>query len=285
MIEEYRRFATLKELLTAVKESESEFLLLSGGTEIHRQAGSSVRAENSAVCLSLEGLGLDTIEKKGNSVTIGAMVTLQQLIDHTDVPEFMKEAALFAASRTLRNMATLGGNIAAFRDDSYLLPTLIAAKARIVTAELDDRGAIDTEDMPLREYVDNIDAFRMSVVTKIVLNKPERYVYAKRYSRTRQGVPDIIVAFGALCSEGRLSDVRTAAAGLGIGIQRLKSVDKLFELEPQISNEKLEEAVRREVHTAGSPFASAEYQQYLAAVTIADMASACRKHLEGGQLQ
>lgn len=281
MIHEYRRFATLKGLLRAVKEAESDYLLLSGGTEIHRQSGRVLPAEDPAVCLSLEGLGLDTIEQCPNGITIGAMVTLQQVIDHELVPDFMKDACRFAASRTLRNMATVGGNIAAFRDDSYLLPSLIAAKARIVTTELGDGDTIDTEDMPLREYVDNIDAFRTSVITKIVLNKPARHVYAKRYSRTRQGIPDIILACGAICRDGDLAEVRTVAAGPGIGIQRLKEVDKFLESEHEAAADALEEEIRREVHAVDTAFASAEYQTYLAVVTIADMVSACRSSLKG----
>jgi CO/xanthine dehydrogenase FAD-binding subunit len=39
-------------------------------------------------------------------------------------------------------MATIGGNIALGRDDSYLMPALLAAKVRLLTAGLTEEGSI-----------------------------------------------------------------------------------------------------------------------------------------------
>ncbi len=48
-----------------------------------------------------------------------------------DLYEVLKKAAGFIASRNIRNMATLGGNIAANRPDSYIIPCLMALKAEL----------------------------------------------------------------------------------------------------------------------------------------------------------
>ncbi|MDA3833664.1 MAG: FAD binding domain-containing protein, partial [Spirochaetales bacterium] len=181
MIEEILRFNSLKELLKTRKDNKKNSLFLAGGTEINRLNGTGSGAK--FLGMSLEGLGLNRIEKKDNGVHIGAMVTLQQLIDDPRIPEYLKVAAGFAGSRTLRNMATLGGNVGALRDDSYLVPTLIAAKARLITAELQDGGTVESEDVPIREFIDNIQEFNDCCIVGVSLNKHGRCVVTKRYSR------------------------------------------------------------------------------------------------------
>ena len=54
---------------------------------------------------------------------------LQQLVESDLIPAFIKEAAKFCASFAKRNAATVGGNLALRRDDSYLAAAFCAATA------------------------------------------------------------------------------------------------------------------------------------------------------------
>ena len=101
---------------------------LAGGTEVNR-LGSDAAAKAETLISLKRCAGMDRIETDGENVRIGAMCTFQQLIESDKIPAYLKEAAYFMASRTKRNMATIGGNIAALRDDSYLIPVLSAAGA------------------------------------------------------------------------------------------------------------------------------------------------------------
>ena len=101
---------------------------LAGGTDDLRLGGAAEGKE----LIDINALGFDTIEEKNDKVYIGARVTLQKLIESDLVPAFLKEAARFCVSFAKRNSATVGGNLALRRDDSYLAAAFCAAEAKLI---------------------------------------------------------------------------------------------------------------------------------------------------------
>ena len=101
---------------------------LAGGTDDLRLGGAAEGKE----LIDINALGFDTIEEKNGKIYIGARVTLQQLVESDLIPAFVKEAAKFCASFVKRNSATVGGNLALRRDDSYLAAALCAAEAKLI---------------------------------------------------------------------------------------------------------------------------------------------------------
>jgi putative selenate reductase FAD-binding subunit len=280
MLEDVRRFSDLRDLLKARRDAETRSLILGGGSQIHRPE--SGVEQTAFIGLSLEGLGLENIKRQDDGLFIGAMVSLQQLVDSEDVPGYLREAAMFAGSRTLRNMATVGGNIASFRDDSYLVPTLIAAKARIITAEMSDEGDVIEEDVPIREFTDNFEEFRNCLIIGIKLNKKGRCVMTRRFARTVQSRPALTVAFGTDCTSGDFRDVRTAASASGTGIVRLIEVDTGIESNSLTNDEEFLQLVKRIFHPSDDITGTPEYKQYLAAVTLSDMRRHCEEKMRKG---
>ena len=101
---------------------------LAGGTDDLRLGGAAEGKE----LIDINALGFDTIEEKEGKLYIGSRVTLQQLVESDLIPAFIKEAAKFCSSFVKRNSATVGGNLALRRDDSYLAAALCAAEAKII---------------------------------------------------------------------------------------------------------------------------------------------------------
>lgn len=101
---------------------------LAGGTDDLRLGGAAEGKE----LIDINALGFNTIEEKDGKLYIGAQVTLQQLVESDLIPAFIKEAAKFCASFAKRNAATVGGNLALRRDDSYLAAALCAAEAKLI---------------------------------------------------------------------------------------------------------------------------------------------------------
>jgi putative selenate reductase FAD-binding subunit len=101
---------------------------LAGGTDNLRLGGAAEGKE----LIDINALGFDTIEETDGKIYIGARVTLQQLIESDLIPAFIKEAAKFCASFAKRNSATVGGNLALRRDDSYLAAAFCAADAKLL---------------------------------------------------------------------------------------------------------------------------------------------------------
>ena len=218
---------------------------------------------------------MDHIKKNQSYLEIGACVTLQQLIDDKEIPDFLKKTALFAGSRTLRNMATVGGNIGVFRDDSYILPALIAAKARIITADITENGSYIEDDLPIREYVDNRVDFSDSLVLKVILNKKNRFTDVKRFSVTKQSACIISLAFGAEVIDGKLNDVRIVVESNGSGIERLHDVENGIMSGSYKIPQDLIYAVSSSVPAINDFTGSAEYKKYLAGVGIGDLYEKC----------
>jgi probable selenate reductase FAD-binding subunit len=62
------------------------------------------------------------------------MATFQDIADAEELPEALRSAVRLTASRTLRNMMTLGGELGRCPDDSALIPVLIALDATVSVA-------------------------------------------------------------------------------------------------------------------------------------------------------
>lgn len=62
------------------------------------------------------------------------MSRLQPLRDARFIPAALREALGFVYSRHVRNQSTIGGEIAARREESVLLPVLLALDAELVLA-------------------------------------------------------------------------------------------------------------------------------------------------------
>ena len=111
-----------------LKGSNNKSAYLAGGTEINR-LGSTINARTLISIGRIEEL--DGIREEDGAVLIGSMCTFQDIIESPLTPAYLKEACLFMGSRTKRNMATIGGNIALRRTDSYLYATLLACAAKL----------------------------------------------------------------------------------------------------------------------------------------------------------
>ena len=120
-------------------------LFLSGGTEILRL---NTEVDKNSPLIDILPLLSDEIRKEGDSVLIGASATFALLLSSPVVPDYLKEALCYMPSPQLRNQATIGGNIASWRDDSFLIPTLSASGAELTVDSSDG----EKERMSIEDY-------------------------------------------------------------------------------------------------------------------------------------
>ncbi len=167
-----------KEVVSCMKKGS---VILAGGTEINR-LDSKVKAS------SLVSIGripnLDKIERvtvdSARYIKIGCMCTFQEAVENNSVPDYLKKACLYMSSRTKRNMATIGGNIAALRDDSYLWSVLLAAKAKIELQSLNGKKTTVDADM----YLSKADKYKSALILSVLLPARKLNVVSKRYANT-----------------------------------------------------------------------------------------------------
>jgi len=75
MIIEYHRPQTLEDALALLARTELITLPMAGGSALNRPSAEAMAA------VDLQSLGLDTISKRANNIDLGAMLTLQALLD------------------------------------------------------------------------------------------------------------------------------------------------------------------------------------------------------------
>ena len=154
---------------------------LAGGTDDLRLGGAAEGKE----LIDINALGFDTIEEKNGKIYIGARVTLQQLVESEWIPAFIKEAAKFCASFVKRNSATVGGNLALRRDDSYLAAALCAAEAKLI--------ALTAKGEKEESVYDYLKGHCKCLLEYIVIDK-ERDGWVKRFGNTSASHATLIAA-------------------------------------------------------------------------------------------
>jgi putative selenate reductase FAD-binding subunit len=124
MIIEYIRPKTLNEAVSLISRDSPETIPMGGGTSLKRR---SIQEDFSVV--DLQALNLDQIISDATRIELGAMITLQAIGDHPEIPEAIKTAIRLEGTANTRNQATLGGRLVAFNGRSALITTLMAADA------------------------------------------------------------------------------------------------------------------------------------------------------------
>jgi CO/xanthine dehydrogenase FAD-binding subunit len=167
-------------------------VVLAGGTRLN--AGSSAEAVE---VVDLQALHLDGIRAEpGDVLRIGAMVTLQQLVDSTDVPGLVREAARREQPSTLRAQGTVGGCLATGDAESELVAALLVHEAVVQVATGDV-----TDAFPLERVLDELPLLPGCVLTSLSI-RTDGVTAAARTARTPADRA-IVAALGRATSHGR----------------------------------------------------------------------------------
>ena len=242
MITAYHRPKTLDEALTLLAGPNRT--PLGGGTLLSKPTSDPVEA------VDLQSLNLDTLEKEGNNLKIGATVTLQQLLVSELCPDALKAALQLEAPLNLRNAATVAGTVVSCDGRSTFVSGLLALDAKLEQMKLDDskiesRLSNIGDLLPLR----NLEGWLITSVT-IPLNARLAFEYVSRTPADRP----IVCAAVAQWHSGR-----TRLALGGFGTSPLLAMDGT-------EADGIEAAARNAFHAASDEYGSAEYRMDVAAI-------------------
>ena len=251
MITDILRPATARDAVRAKSAPGAAFL--GGGTWLN-----SGRAADTTILISLEKLGLDRIEASGDGCALGAAVTLQQMIDSPSVPSALKAAAALTASRTLRNMQTLGGELGLCPDDSAIIPVLVVMGAVL-------RLASRRRLLPLEDFLNRRPG---DLILSVTLPDTRRPCAVKALSRTSHSPRSLVAAACLTETDRRLREIRVVISDCaGQRSRMLETSSGGTELP---SRERLEALVARVFSPKPDLHASVAYKRYMAGVLVAD---------------
>ena len=254
MIRETFTPASLEEAATLKRENAIYF---SGGTQIN-WAPSKINAER---VILLEGLLPVDVKRSDTRVEIGAGITLQALIDSLEVPETLRAAAAFIPSRCVRNMATLGGNIAANRTDSSVIPALIALKAEVKTLE---KGVLSVE-----EYISHEED---ALISKVFLPEVHGVSMVDKIALSTAASPTLTMAVRIADDEAVI-----ALGCLSNHVIRLQSLEERILSGGLETEEDIFDAVYSTVHPSERLKESSAYRRYITATMIARAVTDCKR--------
>lgn len=240
MIVEYNRPTTLEDALKLLARVEPRSVPLAGGTALKQREAGAVAV------VDLQALNLAGVQPRGQTFEIGAMTTLQALLEHEDLPEALREVILHEAGYNLRQSATAAGTLVAADGRSPFATACLALDAQLVI-QPGERVVSLGEFYSLRqEYLKG----SLIVQVRLPVNAALAYEFS---ARSPKDLP-VVCAAAARWPGGR---TRLALGGYG-----KSPVLALDGPEPGGALE----AARNACENAGDEWASAEYRREIAGI-------------------
>ena len=103
--------------------------------------------------VDLQSLGLDSIGFSGESISLGAMVRLSEIVDDSRLPVFFRDLAKRELPSALRDQATIGGTVVFGSSTSVLVAGLLAYGCNVI---LHTHGAKQLESVLVGGVSDDI---------------------------------------------------------------------------------------------------------------------------------
>ena len=242
MILEYHRAQSLEDALALLARPGAPTFPLAGGTVI-TQPGQGPMA-----VVDLQDLGLDQISDQGNTLRIGAMVTLTQLGDTISGNHTLLDVIRREAGYNLRQAATIAGTLVAADGRSPFATSILALNAELSIepgSEITPLGEI----LPVRREV-----LPGKLITDVTIPTNATLVF-EAVARSPADQP-IVAAAVALWPSGR-----TRVALGGYGAYPVVAFDG-----PESGG--APEAARNAYSHASDAWATAEYRQEVAEILV-----------------
>ena len=190
-------------------------VVIAGGTQVMPRLNTEVTGIGTLV--SLRRAGLAGIEVDAGNATIGAATTLSAL-GADDRLAFLRPVVESIASPSIRNLATVGGNLFVAQPYGDLAVALLA-----LDAEADLAGA-DVTTRAVEELVHDGPPAG-GVVTAVRFSVPPEFRYRKAMRRRLNSASIVTVAAALTVEEGTVTAARIALGGAGATPRRAPSAE------------------------------------------------------------
>ena len=218
-VTEYERPETITEALRLLTRPGVKTALIAGGTLLAGQRDDTLQA-----LVDLRALGLNTISEQGNEIRLGAMLTLQALVDaplaRTLAGGILAQAAKSSAARLIRNAATIGGTLAAgtaANADLAVALTALNAQARLI-GEAERIVPAETVSEALQPG---------ELLAEVIIEQPQGPYEGAflRIARTPDDVALVHAAATLVMQGGICQQARVAVGGVGMAPVRLNATE------------------------------------------------------------
>ncbi|KZN97496.1 FAD binding domain-containing protein [Aeribacillus pallidus] len=209
-----------------------------------------------------------------NFLHLGALIRLADCLRHPIIKAkwpLLTKAVKTIAAPAVRNLGTIGGNVASTIGDA--IPALLVMEAKIGCFDGDDIKKIDLDHWLNEEFKDDL-------ITEIVvpeISAPPSYVHFYQKIGRREAFSGSVVTIAGIIGQndnGTIDFARLAAGGGENRPRRLRITEQLLDGRKVESAllKKVHEAVFSEFQPVGDAFFSADYRRRVAAnIVIAEL--------------
>jgi carbon-monoxide dehydrogenase medium subunit len=229
VLRDFKRPKSVAEAMAMVREEPGNGGYIAGGTSL-----GMARMVPYDYLVDISGLGLNQIDRDGDMIRIGATATIHQLATSAIVAmpelEFLGRAARSVATRQIRNMATVGGDLVSGYPVADLPAAFLVLDAQLSLGG-DERGQISLEDFFTGGGFGGLDG---ALVTEIVFPVPptaSRGAFLK-YARTENDVAIIDLACSVRMQQGKFARARVALGSTVARPTRLSAVEEFLRGKP-----------------------------------------------------
>ena len=249
---------TIEDALRIRRELRGAACFMAGGTEVNNRKAKGAPEH----LVWLGRLGLGGIRRRQAGLSIGAMTTLQEILESELVHPAIHQAATNHANRNIRNVATIGGHLGVCRSCADLIPVLLALGARLRLATDSGEFERDLESWVLGE--------RDGIVLSVEVPDPpgDLRVALENHTRTANDLSLVAVAVSFRIQAGGVRDAIVAAGGVARSVVRLRPVEAALDGRALPSRDEIEALVEANVDPIADIRGSAAFKRHLAAALV-----------------
>lgn len=275
-LEAYARPASLSEALDLLRAQGDAAAVIAGGTDLVLEHRPSLR------CLvDITGLGLSYIRNGSQGIAIGATTTMEELARSPRVAALadgmLCAAAGMCGSWQVRNLATLGGNVANALPAADTPPALLAldARARWV-GEAEREGPLDGFFLgPRKTVLRGGEVLTEMIIPPVPAGLRGAFI---KFGRTQKDIAIVNVAVAVVAEGGRCRMARIALDAVAPTPIRVPEAERLLEARG-LDDAALDAAaaiVSRAVRPISDHRAGADYRRRLSGVLVRRALVSCR---------
>lgn len=253
----------LEELTEKLSKEKKVFHFLAGGTDLFSSINRGILHPEALINLNSLKSSLDFINISTEHIEIGALTTLQKIIDYAQfkqnaklIPDSMYKALSSIGSVQIRNLATLAGNIANASPAADSIPSLLVEDGKINLLSTEGFRKIEVEKFyhGYKKTEIRPDEIIYSIEFNTAGDK-EFSNFIKIGTRSAMTISKLNLAY-KICAD----EIKLAAGSVSPFPMRLKTVEDCWFKVPPLTIEKIQEILTQEISPIDDIRSTANYR-------------------------
>ncbi|MBU3142980.1 xanthine dehydrogenase family protein subunit M [Clostridium sp. CF012] len=203
-------------------------IILAGGTNLMvktKKWSGGISDFDSDIVLIKHLQELKNISINKRHLFIGAGCTLAELEENILLPDYFNEIILAMASPTIRNAATIGGNICNVVSEGDILPLLYALDAILIIESLSGTREIAVADFILGPGKKDLKSEELLVEIRIPTNGLKSFYYKKVGTKRSNSLAKASFIGLYILEHERIVDIRMAFGAVGSRVVRSRELE------------------------------------------------------------